>query len=454
MFWLPLFHKKRRFHLLYKQLRNTCIYTLPLTLCLLFIAPAFANNGLFSYFTTDQSNIWNALGGHFELTREADNAEVDRYVREFANAPYYLNELATNAAPYIFYVSEQLQKRDMPAVLALMPMVESDYDPFTYSSRGAVGLWQLMPGTATGFGLRINWWYDGRRDIVASTNVALNFLQYLHDRFHNWLLAIAAYNTGEGTVDAAIRYNKRLGRPTDFWDLPLPYQTRAYVPKILALARIIQNQKTYHVHLKPVVNHAVFSTMELSDPINFSQLAKIAGTNLKTLRKLNPGFRRDQASPNRSYDLLIPIGNTLILANNLLAEEQKKQHQHSVKLKYHRVKMGESLGVLAKRYHTRISAIKESNRLDSNVIHVGEKLFIPTNSTKIVQQDHENNKLNISESNIPGPKEIIYIVKHNDSIASIGRHFGVSSQEIYFWNEFGNKQHIYPGEKITLWVRH
>ena len=133
-------------------------------------------------------------------------------------------------------------------------MIESNYNPFLYSKRGATGLWQLMPGTATGFSLLINWWYDGRRDVVASTNAALNYLEYLHDYFHSWLLAIAAYDAGEGTVAAAIRYNRRHGYLTDFWSLPLPYETREYVPKLLALADVIKNHQDYNLQLNPVEN--------------------------------------------------------------------------------------------------------------------------------------------------------------------------------------------------------
>ena len=180
-------------------------------------------------------DLWQVINRSEKLQFDINQKDIQTQIRHYTANPHTLPTLANNAKPYLYYVYQQTQQQHMPVELALLPMVESNYNPFLYSSRGATGLWQIMPGTASGFNLDINWWYDGRRDIRASTQAAFTYLKYLHDYFDDWLLAIAAYNCGEGTVIKAIHHNKALHKPTDFWSLSLPYQTKNYLPKLLAL---------------------------------------------------------------------------------------------------------------------------------------------------------------------------------------------------------------------------
>lgn len=185
------------------------------------------------------SDLWSVLQHQFTLNHYENNPAVKAQIEWFLKRKKYIYKLAENAQPYLYYILTQVDKRKLPAEMVLLPMIESAYDPFAFSSAGASGLWQMMPGTASGFGLKQNWWYDGRRDIVASTNAALDYLSYLQSFFNgNWLLAIAAYDSGEGTVLSATRKNIAKGEPTDFWSLNLPRETQAYIPKLLALAEI------------------------------------------------------------------------------------------------------------------------------------------------------------------------------------------------------------------------
>ncbi len=358
-------------------------------------------------------------------------------------------ELTRNAQPYIYYVLQQTEKRGMPAEIALMPMIESNYNPFEYSNRGAVGLWQLMPGTASGFGLKINWWYDGRRDLVASTNAALNYLEYLHDYFHSWLLAIAAYDSGEGTVINAIRYNRRHHRPTDFWSLPLPYETKIYVPKLLALADIIKNHSSYGIRLIPVENEPYFTTVHVKTQMNMSHLAKLAETSTKTIRKLNAGFRRWTTSPDRPYNILVPIDKAKVFENNL-ALAVKQQPAHDSQWVYHRVQSGESLSVIASHYNTSISALRRINKLRTNVLQIGEDLLIPVAEADPMPTQRVHSR-KISEDGIPGPKRELHTVKQGETISSIAHLYHVKPTQIYFWNKFNRHMKLHVGQQLVIW---
>ncbi len=332
----------------------------------------------------------------------------------------------------------------MPAVLALLPMVESDYTPFQYSGVGATGLWQLMPSTATGFGIKINWWFDGRRDIVSSTNTALNYLQYLHDTFHNWDLAIAAYNSGEGTVWNAIHYNQRHNLPTDFWDLPLPQQTKLYVPKLLAFAQIIKERSHYGLRLFPIANQPYFTAVRLHKQYNIGQLANMVGISEKAFRNLNPAFRRAKTAPFSAYFVLVPIKKEKTFRHNLDKYNQQLA-AHEPKHLTHTVKNGDSLSVIALHNHTTVSAIKKLNHMQNSVIHVGQKLMIPVPISNKVSA-------RIAETYVPGPRAMTYIVKAGDSLYHIAGHFHVSEQDIFFWNHFNNHEMLHPGMQLTLLV--
>ncbi len=394
----------------------------------------------------DQS-FWRAMPGHFELLdANLYQPSVQHEIHWFQTQQIYIKELTHNARLYIYYVYQQSLKRHMPAEVALMPMIESNYKPFLYSNRGATGLWQLMPGTASGFGLKINWWYDGRRDILASTNAALDYLRYLHSYFGSWLLAMAAYDCGEGTVDQAIRYNKRHHRATDFWALPLPLETKTYVPKIIALAAIIKNPKYYHLHLEPLANVQYFEIIRMHRQINLDKVARISDTSIKIVRKLNPGFRRWATIPKGFYKLLLPIGN----AKLFLMRMAEPGNRHVTWL-HHKVANGESLGKIAKEYHTNASILKEVNNLKSDMIHIGENLLVPKffhgKYTHEVKRQHGS----IAEDKLPGPKRIVYTVANHDNLWRVAARFNVKPNQIRYWNKLGYHHHLHAGQQLVIW---
>lgn len=398
----------------------------------------------------EKQSIWQDISNNFTLYTYDTQKDVLVKIKWYQNQPAYINLLTKNATPYLYEIYHETQKRHMPAEIAILPMVESNYDPFQYSPTGATGLWQMMPGTASGFGLRINWWYDGRRDILASTKAALDYIDYLYHLLNNdWLLAIAAYNCGEGRVLAEIHHNQKLNKPTDFWSLNLPHQTKMYVPKILALAHIIQHANDYPITL-PIINNAPYLVVTTMDQqLDLSLIAELATTDLKTIRQLNPGFRRASTEPNTKYSILLPKDKQDAFVENLSASDKTTLHWTR-----HKVKAGESLILLARHYHTEISTIKKANNLSSNVIKINQYLFIP-NKTKMTASapiDTDTNINTISQDHIPGPTKVTYIVKNKDTLDSIAKDYPVTAHQIQFWNKINNKDTLYPTQKLVLWI--
>ena len=389
-----------------------------------------------------QSSAWSAMSKGFDLGHNASRAPVAREIRWFQHQQDYIHELTRNAKPYLYYIYQQAEKRGMPAELALVPMVESDYKPFAYSRTGAAGLWQMMPGTASGFGIRINWWYDGRRDIIASTKAALDYFDYLHSYFGNWLLAIAAYDSGEGTVEMAIRHNQRLHRPTDFWSLPLPYETKLYIPKLLALVEIIRDPQRYHLHLDPVPNSTYFTPVDMESKISLNQVAELSDTPIKMIRDLNPGFRHWTTVSHQPYSLLLPKTKT-----DLFEQQLQTTHTTHTKNNYHRVLSGESLEYLAHHYHTTVATLKEENHLKNNTIRIGQTLVISSvvaTKTKSSVPTHQKNR----DKN----KMITHVVHSGETLGNIAYHNHVSVKNIIEWNQLQHQKYLQPGQVLHLQI--
>lgn len=271
-----------------------------------------------------ETQIWSRLRSNNAISKQAKQKKADthqnvqKFVAEFSNSEEKLHYISKQASPYLYYIIEQLEKRNMPAELALLPMIESNFQPQATSNRGAAGLWQFIPGTGRQYGLLQNAWYDGRRDVKASTEAALDYLKYLHEEFDNdWMLALAAYNAGEGTVHRAIDRNQKAGKPTHFAALRLPKETQLYVPKFLALAEVISNPEKHAVSLPAIENKPYFAPVNINKQLTFTQIAKLADLNLNEIKRLNAGFRKSTVHPKGSQELLLPIENIQKFEYNL-----------------------------------------------------------------------------------------------------------------------------------------
>ncbi len=240
---------------------------------------------------SESNDLWDDLRSGFELQHYENSPQVQAQIVWFMHNQGYLNRTTLRAAPYMYYIYQQVKERHLPAELVLLPVLESAYNPFASSNRGAAGLWQLERGTASAFGVKQDWWYDGRRDVLASTNAALDYLTYLQNFFgSNWYLALAAYDSGEGTVQEAMRRNIRSGYNTDFWSLSLPMETQSYVPRLLALAAIIENPQKYSIYLPSISDAPYLGQVDIGGQIDLNKAASLAGISLSELIQLNPGY--------------------------------------------------------------------------------------------------------------------------------------------------------------------
>lgn len=271
-----------------------------------------ANTGSVAQSTTDENgnvvpvdSIWNTIGRELNLDHQVGKAQVQAEIRKVLAERDKLYSILQAASPYIYFIHQQTQARGLPAELTLIPVIESEFNPNDHSKKGAIGLWQLMRGTAHELGVKMHSGYDGRRDVVASTKAALAYFKDLGNGFKgNWYLAIAAYNCGQGMVSSAVKHSGS----NVFWNLHLPKETRIYVPKLLAIAEIVKNPEKYNVQLPPVTNQPYFTEVKVSKPVNLASVAQKTGINVETLHTLNPDYKHSPTIPKKNgYTLLVPV---------------------------------------------------------------------------------------------------------------------------------------------------
>ena len=318
-------------------------------------------------------DIWIGMRQAFAMP-DADEESIRPYIDEYTKHPVLLARLVKRGEPYLFHILERLEQHAMPAELALLPIIESGFDPFATSPPGAAGIWQFMPATAADVGLEQNWWYDGRRDIVASTEAAIGYLQQLHEDFNgDWFLALAAYNAGKARVRRAVKRNRMSGGSGDFWQLALPDETRAYVPKLLALKAIIANPERYGVVMPKLPAARHFAEVEIEGQIELRVVARLAGVSLDAFQRLNPAFNQALTAQQGVNRFLVPASAEPVIAGRI-AGLTRAQRVQSIR---HRIRAGDNLSTIAQHYGTTVRALRRANRLDSNRIIAGEILLVP-----------------------------------------------------------------------------
>lgn len=369
-------------------------------------------------------------------------AERNYYARHQA----YLDRISKRAEPYLYFIVEEVEKRQMPIEIALLPIVESAFDPFGYSHRSASGIWQFMPQTGERFDLKQNWWYDGRRDIVQSTRAALDYLSYLHKTLEgDWLNAIAAYNSGEGRLLRAIKKNRKKHLPTDFWSLDLPRETTAYVPKLLALSDLVKRSDEFGVKWQPIINAQVVEAVNVGSQIDLALAADMAGISLTELYRLNPGFNRWATDPNGPHFLLLPSDKVEAFTDKLAKTEQKDR----LRWQQYIVARGDSLSVIAKKFSTSTNAIKTLNKLSSNTIRVGQQLLVPLSDGEINSQ-HLPNSVRMA-ANKATRKKLSHKVASGDTLWDISREYDVTIAELATWNKLKKDAVLRVGQKLTVY---
>ena len=399
------------------------------------------------------TTIWQRIRLGFAMDFDIQQQRVDAEFNWYQKNPSYMARVSERSRRYIYHVTEQLEQRGLPLELALLPIVESAYDPFAYSHGRASGMWQFIPATGRMYQLEQTWWFDGRRDIIDSTKAAISYLTMLNQYYNgDWLLALAAYNAGQGNVNKAIRKNKRRGKPTDFWSLDLPSETRSYVPKLLALAKLIDNPQRYGCVLYPVANSPYFVEVDTHSQIDLAQAATMAGIAIDELYRLNPGFNRWATSPQGPHRLLLPIGNSV----KFQAELAKLPPQQRLHWQRYSVKNGDSLSVLAKRFNTEVDTIKTINNIHHDTIRIGQTLMIPTASEAGQHYSlSAEQRLATTQNRRRGgnnSRQIFHTVGKGDSLWTIARQYDVTVKKLSYWNGIAPKDILKPGQKLSLWI--
>jgi membrane-bound lytic murein transglycosylase D len=394
------------------------------------------------------TDVWQRVsdGLRFHIP---DDKRVESQRNWYLKHPEYMKRVVTRAQPFLYYIVDEIEKRDMPMELVLLPIVESAFDPFAYSHGRAAGMWQFIPGTGKRFGMEQTWWYDGRRDVVASTQGALDYLTYLANMFDgNWLHALAAYNSGEGRVSKAIRANKKAGKPTDFWNLRLPRETRAYVPKLLALADILKNRDTYAYAWPEVENVAVIDIVDIGSQVDLAFAADLAGMSLKELHALNPGFNRWATSPEGPHRLVLPLDKASNFAD-ALAKIDRNDRLNWVR---YTVKSGDSLSEIASKYHTTVNVVKQVNELKSSTIRVGQAIMVPVALKALDAYSlSQGERLAATQNTKRSAHKITHTVKSGDTLWDIARKYKVSTKKLASWNGMAPNDMLKLGKTLVVW---
>ncbi len=412
------------------------------------IAPlAFTDHSFVSPLPPD---LFLRLRAGFKL-QDVDEPAVDRELNWYANHPDYLERTWGRAEHYLHYIVQQLNARSMPLELALLPVVESAFEPYAYSRARASGLWQFIPGTGTNYGLKQNWWYDGRRDVVASTRAALDYLQSLHDSLDgDWLLAIAAYNCGEGNVQRAINQNLRLGKPIDFWHLKLPTETRAYVPKLLAMRRIVAFPAAYGLEFSQIDDEQYFTQVSTGGQIDLQVAAQLAGMTKEELYELNPAFHRWATDPTGPYSLLVPTDVAVGLEQTLLTLTPEQR----MRVTHYEVQRGDTLANIAKDNSTTPELLRHLNGLDTNEKPiVGSTLMVPSNLIDLPEKALRAAALVDRPERMHGRRSShhgLHVVRRGDTLYGLAHSLGTDVHTLARLNNMDITDPLRAGQRLVI----
>ncbi|WP_245601005.1 lytic transglycosylase [Marinobacterium jannaschii] len=401
----------------------------------------------------EETDLWQLTRDNFGLDLSRQHPRIEKQLRWYAKHPKYLSRIHSRMQRYYPYILNEVLKRDMPSEIALLPIVESAYDPFAYSHGRAAGPWQFIPSTGKHFGLKKTWWYDGRRDIVASTEAALTYLQQLHKRFGSWELALAAYNAGGGTVNRAIRKNRANGKSTDYFSLRLPKETQAYVPKLIAMARLVQSPQKYAITLKPLPNKPYFRIVETGGQLDLAQAADMAGTTTKEIYLLNPGFNRWATDPAGPHYLSIPAASH----DKFQASLAKLPANNRINWSRYKIQPGDSLITIARRHHTTVDVIRKTNNINGNRIRSGKTLLLPTASKRSSEYVLSESQRLISKhkrNQKKGSKQkVVHKVRSGDSFWTIAKNYKVGVRQLASWNNMAPGDPLAVGKSLVIWKK-
>ena len=396
-----------------------------------------------------ETDLWRYISNRHSLKGRSQK-DLFWHIDWFKKHPDYLTRVTKRATPYLYFITKEVEKAGLPIELALLPIVESAYYPFSFSHSRASGLWQFIPATGKLYGLKQNYWTDQRRSVVLSTRAAIAYLKSLNSLFKgDWLLAIAAYNSGPGRVQRAVKRNKAAGKKADFWHISLPAETKGYVPRLLAVAELIKNPQKYNQIITPVKNKPKLESVYLYSQLDLALIAQWSGLSLEEIYTLNPDLNRWATPQISRYELLLPIDKVAAFKQ---ARGKYPKHKR-LNYKRYQVRAGDSLAKLAKKFNSSIAYIKSINNLSNSIIKLGQQIIIPIPQKPddyytMSQSQREAQRLN----NEKHGKKIIHQVVKGESLWLIANKYSVQVDDIIEWNHLINAtKALQVGKKLVIW---
>nr|WP_263053156.1 transglycosylase SLT domain-containing protein [Sideroxydans lithotrophicus] len=389
-------------------------------------------------------DLWERIRSGFAM-KDLKSPLIKRHEKWYASHPDYVLRMSERAQRYLFYIMEEVDRRGMPSEIALLPIIESAFNPTANSIASAAGIWQFIPSTGKHFGMEQNWWHDERRDIIGATNGALDYLQKLHDQFGDWELALAAYNWGENGVIRAQAYNRRHHKPTDYAHLRMPRETRNYVPKLLAIKNIVNDPAHYGLVLSKIPDEPYFATVATTKHIDVKVAAELAGISMDEFMALNPGHSRPvilQEPDNNNNVLLLPVDKVETFRTNLA-----KTNQRLVSWQPYESKKGESFQHIAEHFGLTLAELRSANGLskyaqESN----GQTLLVPIGDDEPSAQFAAFNMQPSAIAEMYGA--VRYTVRRGDTISTIARRFHVSQAQLRESNR--GSTHLRVGQHFNI----
>ncbi|MCH9781958.1 MAG: transglycosylase SLT domain-containing protein [Betaproteobacteria bacterium] len=381
-------------------------------------------------------SLWPKINAGYKMYTKPSKKglkRIKKYENWYKKRPDYIERMMVRANKYLYFVYQEVKKRNMPMEIALLPMIESAYNPLAKSKAKAVGMWQFIPSTGRLYGLQQDWWRDERKNVIESTDSALDYLERLHDEFGTWELALAAYNAGEGRVGRTQKKNKRNKRPTDFYSLNLPMETRNYVPKLLAIRNIMQNPAKYGIVLKDIPFQPYFESVVVPDEIDTELAARLAEISLEEFQLLNAEHKRPiMKSVEGAHSILLPVGAVTTFNKNLFAHDQPISSW-----KVYKPKKGETLKHVAKKFNIDWRVLAKVNQLRS------QKRFGKRNILLIPNTNAIGTSFPSSGGIIDYHTIITHRVKSGETLSHISSRYKVGVKAIMEFNEL-------PSSKIII----
>ena len=417
-------------------------------------------------------DVWTHLTSGYAL-KGSERAEPRKVAARHAAHPGATRHTLQRAEPYLWEIIEQVESRNIPLEVALLPAIETRFNPKARSPRGAAGLWQFLASTGKIYGLTQDSWQDGRLDTVNATRAALDYLSYLHGRYDDWLLALAAYNAGEGRVARAIEKNRKEGKPADYWNISLPEETKRYVPRLLGLAHFIKNADDYGFVLPKLADANSFTIVKLENQLDLTLAAELSGLPLNEILRHNPNYRHWTTAPDAPQQLILPNKEGKRLRTALI----RLPADSWLTWERHRIKKGDTIGEIAEQYATTAVILNRINKLKGNYLRAGNTLLVPVprhndqllaagfklpkalDKTLVASQDAPLAttqaaavKVSATLTNKVSSHQIRYQIQAGDTLSEIAKAYNVSMNALAGWNNLKSDTVLRPGRMLTIWI--